>query len=370
MKFLKKYILFPKRFGIFPYIWMIWIIYPITDLWPFNRVDTIIPTILLICFLWFYRNGYSVSKVLPIWIYGQYGIIFVLTITNEWIYLLLFSAWEISSLTVSKRTFHQFLAGYYMTLVVCMGLLMALDKMTPWSFTNQMSIVMVLFLILSPLGGKSVANSYRRSQQLRQQNSRYANLIKRGERERIARDLHDTLGQSFSMITIKSELAAKLLDKHPDQVKNELKEISEASRQNLQLVRNIVTGLRQTSIAEIMIELADELKLQQISLMTDGEGQTNKWPHDIQNILADILREAITNVMRYSRADQVEVHFTQTKAAYHLMVADNGKGYKAVRKDAHGIKGMAERAKIVGGKFGIQTSRSGTVINVQLPKEG
>lgn len=104
--------------------------------------------------------------------------------------------------------------------------------------------------------------------------------------------------------------------------------------------------------------------------MTDGEGQTNKWPHDIQNILADILREAITNVMRYSRADQVEVHFTQTKAAYHLMVADNGKGYKAVRKDAHGIKGMAERAKIVGGKFGIQTSRSGTVINVQLPKEG
>ncbi|MCH4164791.1 MAG: hypothetical protein LKF37_08470 [Lentilactobacillus diolivorans] len=101
MKFLKKYILFPKRFGIFPYIWMIWIIYPITDLWPFNRVDTIIPTILLICFLWFYRNGYSVSKALPIWIYGQYGIIFVLTITNEWIYLLLFSAWEISSLPVS-----------------------------------------------------------------------------------------------------------------------------------------------------------------------------------------------------------------------------------------------------------------------------
>lgn len=230
-------------------------------------------------------------------------------------------------------------------------------------------LVMMLFEILSPLGGKSISNSYRRSQELRAQNSRYADVIKRGERERIARDLHDTLGQSFSTITVKAELASKLLEKKPDQVPAELKEIAAASRNNLQLVRQIVTGLRQLSIAEMMIEVADSLKASQIDLETINEEMTNSWPAKTQNVVAEVLREAVTNVINYSHANQLWVTFDEVNNNYQVEITDNGVGYGEVRKNAHGISGMKERATIAGGHLETKTGRNGTAIKLTLPKE-
>ena len=77
--------------------------------------------------------------------------------------------------------------------------------------------------------------------------------MERNERERIARDLHDTLGQSFSMITLKTELAKKLLVKAPEKVAPELDEIEQTSRQNLQLVREIVNNLHEQSLTEVLL---------------------------------------------------------------------------------------------------------------------
>jgi two-component system sensor histidine kinase DesK len=373
MTFLQKYILFPKRFGFYPYFWLIWIIFPITSLWPVNTVHRGIAVGLLVVFIWFYRNGYSVTKTLPIWIVGQYVLCLILTITNSWIYLTLFTAWEIGSLPLSKRKFNGYLIGYYLTLAACIFWLLVQAKFAFFGMGDDSGvgggIVMILFEIFSPLAGKSISNSYHRSQELQAQNSRYADVIKRGERERIARDLHDTLGQSFSTITVKAELASKLLVKKPDQVQKELAEIATASRNNLQLVRQIVTGLRQLSIAEMMIEVANKLKAGQINLETNHEELANAWPAKIQNVVAEVLREATTNVVNYSHAGQLQVSFTETDKGYQVNISDNGIGYSRIRNNAHGIAGMKERAAIAGGKLEITTSRNGTEIELVLPKD-
>ncbi|MBU9790249.1 hypothetical protein KTE19_06435 [Lentilactobacillus sp. IMAU92037] len=72
-----------------------------------------------------------------------------------------------------------------------------------------------------------------------------------------------------------------------------------------------MTGLRQLSIAEMMIDVADTLKASQIGLDVINEGMTNQWPDKVQNVIAEVLREAITNVINYSHADQVQVIFAE-----------------------------------------------------------
>ena len=371
MKFLKDYILFPKRFGVYPYFWLLWITFPAMEIWPFNSIKKIVATLFLLTFLLFYRNGFLVTKYLSVWIYGQYAIAIILTITYQWQYLLLFTAWEIGSLPITQRLFYRYLIAYYVTVFLTVGSVIYLYHVNVFDLKGSSSVnfIMVLFELFSPLAAKSISNSYRRTQELRMQNSRYADLIKRGERERIARDLHDTLGQSFSTITIKAELASKLLEKKPEQVKTELNQIAEASRNNLQVVREIVTGLRQLSISEMMIELTDSFDPANIMMDSEGEEAAQSWPAKVQTVIAEVLREAGTNIINYSHARNVQVSFKEESDTYIALIADNGIGIGTVRKNAHGISGMKERVGIAGGKIEIQTSKKGTTIYIALPKE-
>ncbi|KRK88781.1 sensor histidine kinase [Lentilactobacillus sunkii] len=371
MKFLKEHILFPKRFGVYPYFWLLWITFPAMEIWPFDSIKKIVATLFLLTFLLFYRNGFLVTKYLSVWIYGQYAIAIILTITNQWQYLLLFTAWEIGSLPITQRLFYRYLIAYYLTVFLTVGSVIYLYQVNVFDLNGSSSVnfIMVLFELFSPLAAKSISNSYRRTQELRMQNSRYADLIKRGERERIARDLHDTLGQSFSTITIKAELASKLLEKKPEQVKTELNQIAEASRNNLQVVREIVTGLRQLSISEMMIELTDSFDPANIMMDSEGEETAQTWPAKVQTAIAEVLREAGTNIINYSHARNVQVSFKEESDTYIALIADNGIGIGTVRKNAHGISGMKERVSIAGGKIDIQTSTKGTTIRIALPKE-
>ncbi|MBA1394718.1 histidine kinase, partial [Lactobacillus sp. XV13L] len=166
-----------------------------------------------------------------------------------------------------KKLFRQYVVTYYA--FVAAGLLL-LVRQVPLTVLATFitsshhgdlitSLVFLLFVLLSPLGGRSIRNTYVRSGILKQQNKRYEMLIRRGERDRIARDLHDTLGQSFATITLKTELACKLLTRDPVAVKQQLVEIQAASRGNLTLVREIVTDLRQVTLTEVLVNLTDKL---------------------------------------------------------------------------------------------------------------
>ncbi|GAF38078.1 sensor histidine kinase [Lentilactobacillus farraginis] len=292
------------------------------------------------------------------------GAIFTFGDNNFW--LMIFPAWQVSSVLAyaPKKYFKIFVVTYYAILfgaVIKMGIQYA-GHLDFWSFT---------FPMVSPIFAYGLSRSIKRTQDLARTNQRLESVIKRGERERIARDLHDTLGQSFSMITVKSQLAKKLLEKQPEKVPAELDDIIDTSRQNLQLVRNIVNDLRREMIDETMLNQQQNLQEAGITLQTTGESTANEWPTTVQTKVTPLLQEAVTNVIRHSQATLVRISFTQSKDDhYQITVQDNGHGLKYSRSGSHGISGMRERVEADGGQFNIQANKIGTLVTITLPKEG
>ncbi|QGG61190.1 sensor histidine kinase [Loigolactobacillus bifermentans] len=281
---------------------------------------------------------------------------------NAW--LLIFVAWQVPFLLArspqSQKRFWAFLGGY--------GLILGLSLLTrPVTLTATTTVGWV-FPILSPFLSYYFARQVFQIRAMRQTNRRLEAIIQRDERERIARDLHDTLGQSFSLIAIKTELAKKLLVKAPEQVTAELDDIARTSRQDLQLVREIVKGLHEPSLSELLLAQSKALAAANVLLETVGETAAAQWPTAVQGILAAVLREALTNVMRHAHASQVTLRFMETPADYQVFVQDDGNGQRYQRFGSNGLQNMQSRLAAVNGTFNIGTNHIGTLLTLTLPK--
>lgn len=181
------------------------------------------------------------------------------------------------------------------------------------------------------------------------------------ERERVARDVHDVLGHSLTVVTVKAELAERLVDIDPERARAELAEIQTLSRQALAEIRATVGGLR-------VARLGDELASARTAL--EGAGIEAHLPDDPSAVdprhrivLAWVLREATTNVVRHSDADTCWVELDSNR----LVVRDDGRGLEG-RPEGNGIRGLRERVGTAGGTFSLTTGREGhgTVLEVTL----
>ena len=197
---------------------------------------------------------------------------------------------------------------------------------------------------------------------LRRANEEIAHLAKVAERERIARDLHDVLGHTLSLITLKSELAGKLFDRDPAQAKNEIREIEETARRALADVRHAITGYRARSIGE-------ELRQATSALQTAGV-KVEVTPSPLQlsateeGVLALVLREAVTNVVRHANARSCCLRLRQENGHCRLEVQDDGRGGHQL--EGNGLRGMRERVEAIGGRLERDTSE-GTKLMVTFP---
>lgn len=364
MKFLEKHILFPKRFGIIPYFWVFSLIVLSSETLIKYKFHWILFSLLLI-FLKLYRDGYVINRWLPIQITGQ------LLITTYLVYqygletLFIYTAWEIGSLPFKKSQFYKYTALYLVFSVFCIiG-----DSIYNFEQYQLFGIIITMFFAIgSPFAARSLGNSYRRLYSLKQNNKRLETIIKQQERERIAKDLHDNLGQSFSLITLKAELANKLIDKNPNQARQEIKDIAAASRENLAMVRKIVSDLNQKSIAEAMIEEERNLHLVNIMQSSHNEKISVNWPIPIQTALAAIIKEASTNIIRYSQAHIATFDFDEDDENYYLSIKDDGVGYQQGQKDSFGITGMAQRLASINGTIAIE-SNQGIVLKTKIQKD-
>lgn len=365
MNFLEHHILFPKRFGIMPYFWAFSLI-ALTGqvLFDKNKFNWIL-FILLIIFLKLYRDGYEINRFLLIQIIGQ------LIITTYLVYeyslgtLFIYTAWEIGSLPFKKKQFYEYTAIYLLFSVFC---IIGNSIVNYASYGVYGLIITSIFAFGSPFAARSLGNTYRRLYRLKQNNKRLETIIKQNERERIAKDLHDNLGQSFSLITLKAELAGKLIDKNSEQARQEIKDIATPSRNDLSLVRKIVSDLNQKSIAEAMIEEENNLRLVNIIQQSNNEKISVKWPSKTQNVIAAIIKEASTNIIRYSKAHLVTFDFNEDDNNYYLNISDNGVGYKSIRKDSFGLTGMSQRLSDINGTINID-SNDGTILKIKVQKE-
>ncbi|WP_283679297.1 sensor histidine kinase [Lentilactobacillus sp. Marseille-Q4993] len=293
------------------------------------------------------------------------ALIFLVWQGNFW--LMIYPGWQVSSILARypKKYMIIFSTVYYIGLVGEIVSVMVING----SSTSMPEWFTLAIPLVGPVLSYATTKSINQRIQLAQDNQRLESIIRRGERDRIARDLHDTLGQSFSMITIKTQLAKKLLTKQPDQVSNELDDIIATSRENLQVVRQIVNNLHQVSISEEMLIQSKNLRTVGIHLETTGESISNQWPTSVQVIVGDVIKEAVTNVIRHSKANQVEIEFTESNSDYQVSVTDNGRANKYVREGSNGIDGMKSRIHSSGGQFEINNNNPGTKVWLSLPKE-
>jgi two-component system, NarL family, sensor histidine kinase DesK len=206
------------------------------------------------------------------------------------------------------------------------------------------------------------AQRIRHIEELRAAHAEVEQLAKVAERERIARDLHDVLGHTLSLITFKSELAGKLIDRDPLQAKLEIRDVEQTARQALADVRQAIGGYRSKG-------LAAEMKQAQATLETAGvkaqfQSSAIALPATQESVLALALREAVTNVVRHAQARNCGVQFERVNGYWQLEIHDDGRGGPAM--EGNGLRGMRERVEALGGNLHRDTSR-GTRLTIQFP---
>jgi two-component system, NarL family, sensor histidine kinase DesK len=214
------------------------------------------------------------------------------------------------------------------------------------------------------LGGGNIffAQRNRALEKLRLADEEIAHLAKVAERERIARDLHDVLGHTLSVIILKSELAGKLIDRDPERAKAEIADVEQTSRTALAEVRSTIRGYRADT-------LTGELKQAKAALETAGvlvhsEAAEIGLNASQESVLALALREAVTNIVRHANAKNCRVKLAPMNGKCVLEIQDDGCG--GVQVEGSGIRGMRERVESLGGTFERKTEK-GTTLIIQFP---
>jgi two-component system sensor histidine kinase DesK len=189
-------------------------------------------------------------------------------------------------------------------------------------------------------------------------------LAATAERERIGRDLHDLLGHTLSLITLKLELSRKLFDRDVDAARREVEEAEKVARHALAEVRSAVTGIRATDLAA---ELASaRLLLESSRVNLDYSASSIDMPAEIERGLSLVLREAVTNIARHAAATCVQIELRREHAAVCMQISDNGRG--GIATDGNGISGMRERVRALGGSLEVQSPLGGgTQLRVVVP---
>jgi two-component system sensor histidine kinase DesK len=212
-----------------------------------------------------------------------------------------------------------------------------------------------------------------------------ARLAASEERLRLARDMHDLTGQSLSMITLKSDLAARLLGRLPespdrDRARDEIQQVADVSRQTLHDIRDAISGYRRPTLAVEVITAREALDAAGITVHDDVALTllSGTFDLDAEAALAWCLREAVTNVIRHSRAQDCWLRLTRRSDELSLEVRDNGRGAAAsAGADATladvapaggaGLRGMSERLCTVGGTLEIRPGPGGFRLVATVP---
>ncbi len=187
-------------------------------------------------------------------------------------------------------------------------------------------------------------------------------LAATAERERIGRDLHDLLGHTLSLITLKLELSRKLAERDPLGSRREVAEAETIARQALAEVRSAVTGIRASDLAAELASARLLLEYQHVHL---HYAPPPPMPVDIERALSLVLREAVTNVARHAQARQTWVSFQQDGRSLLMEIRDDGRG--GVHVDGNGLSGMRERVSALRGTLALQSAKGeGTCLTVRV----
>jgi two-component system sensor histidine kinase DesK len=214
------------------------------------------------------------------------------------------------------------------------------------------------------VGGSNIffAQRNRALAKLRMAHEEIEHLAKVAERERIARDLHDVLGHTLSVIILKSELAGKLMDRDPQRAGTEIREVEQISRQALSEVRDAIRGYRSQGLTAELAQAKVTLETAGVAVKCEAAKIELTPLHE--SVLSMAVREAVTNVVRHAQAHICSLHLDQQNGSCRLQIEDDGCG--GFQEEGNGLRGMRERVEMLGGKLSRET-RAGTRLTITLP---
>ena len=198
-----------------------------------------------------------------------------------------------------------------------------------------------------------------------------ARLAVADERARIARDLHDTLGHSLSLIALKSELAGRLLPEDPSRAATEVADVERVAREALASVRETVSGYRTPTLAAELSEARETLEAARIEPRIDRSPV--ELPPAVDAVLAWTVREAITNVVRHSGATHATIRISSDSEWASADISDDGRGAADGRDVVNdgggmGLAGLSERIAALGGHLEAGSAPGGGFrLDVRLP---
>ncbi|WP_096201704.1 sensor histidine kinase [Bacillus sp. FJAT-45350] len=359
------YNIFPKNTGLSIYIWIIFCLLPFYFIFRLSSaLEIIFGIIMILLFFGSYRLSFiSKGKLVYLWVGIEMAISIIMTVFYGYVYFALFLAFFIGNIESKVGFFSLYIVHLLTTtLAVTMGFF----TQTELFFSQFPFIILsVIGVILLPI------NSYNRNKreklegQLEDANKKISQLIVIEERQRIARDLHDTLGQKLSLIGLKSDLARKLVDINPDSAKVEITDIHQTARTALKEVRELVSDMRGVRLDEEVIHIQQILKAAEIELEIEGSANLTNTPLLVENVVSMCLKEAVTNVVKHSKSTACKIVINDSTEELQLLVQDNGIGISDYNR-GNGLRGIRERLEFVNGSLDIINS-NGTTLDIRVP---
>ncbi|GHB19770.1 two-component system sensor histidine kinase DesK [Streptomyces umbrinus] len=234
---------------------------------------------------------------------------------------------------------------------------------------NEYLASLLLPALLGGFAMVGVRTLIRTTIELREARATVAQLAANEERLRLARDLHDLLGHSLSLITLKSELAGRMLPEHPDKAAQQVADIENVSRQAMVDVREAVTGYRRPRLTGELAGVRVALTAAGITAELPAEPDLTGVASETESALAWALREAVTNVVRHSGARRCTVELVRRQTlegpVLELTVEDDGGG--AAGGPGNGLTGLRERLEKVGGELEAGSARHGFRLLARVP---
>ncbi|TQR41416.1 sensor histidine kinase [Paenibacillus popilliae] len=362
----KWYHIFHRSTGLSPYVWVVFYILPFYFIFRASSPYEVgIGVVMILAFFGCYVLSF-VSKGWWVYFWTSFQVIISITMTVlfGYVYFALFLAFFIGNIQ-HKIGFITLYTIHLISTIVTIN----------YGFVtkNPVLITQLPFVLVSMIGVILLpVTTYNRNKrdklqgELEDANKRIADLVKLQERHRIARDLHDTLGQKLSLIGLKSDLAGKLIHKNPGRAQAEIYDVRQTARTALKEVRELVTQMRGTRLEDELFRIKQILKAAQIEFSLEG-GKPANISLLYENVLSMCLKEAVTNIVKHSNATSCSIQFESSQAELMVKVQDNGVGMDtSLQSTGNGLLGMKERLEFINASMDIVCDQ-GTAIIIQVP---
>lgn len=345
--------IFHKSTGLSPYVWVVFYILPFYFIFRSSSTYQVVTGIVLIAvfFVCYVLSFVSKGWLVYFWTSVQIVVSITMTLLFGYVYFALFLAFFIGNIQNRIGFFTLYSIHLVSTLVTINYGLLSRDPV----FISQLPFVLVsmIAVVLLPVTTYNRNNQDKLQGQLEDANKRISELVKMEERQRIARDLHDTLGQKLSLIGLKSDLASKLIHKNPTQAVIEMNDVRQTARSALKEVRVMVTEMRGIRLTEELKRIRQLLAAAEIDYILEGDPKLTNTSLITENVLSMCIKEAVTNVVKHSNAKACWIVIEPTRTDLTIRVKDDGLGIpeNELNTKGHGLQGMKERLEFVNGSM-------------------